>query len=100
VVPFYVIEVVPFSLDIHTSGRRPGLSGGPDVLEVIEVFKAESNDLRRTAENLGLSPGLVEAAVRFYASHKAEIDAAIELSRKLMEETALAYRREQQIRSR
>jgi hypothetical protein len=82
------------------SGRRPGLAGGPDVLEVVEVFKAEANDLGRTAENLGLGPGLVEAAVRFYASHKAEVDAAIELSRKLMEEAALAYRREQQILSR
>jgi hypothetical protein len=73
--------------------------GGPDVLEVIEVFQAESNDLQRTSENLGLSPGLVEAAVRFYASHKAEIDDAIELSQKLMEEAALAYQREQQLLS-
>jgi hypothetical protein len=81
------------------SGRRPGVVGGPDVLEVIEVFKAESNDLGRTSENLGLSPRLVEAAVRFYASHQAEIDDAIELSQKLMEEAALAYRREQQLLS-
>jgi hypothetical protein len=37
--------------------------------------------------------------VRFYASHQAEIDDAIELSQKLMEEAALAYRREQQLLS-
>lgn len=81
------------------AGRRPGLVGGPDVWEVIEVFRAESNDLGRTAENLGLRPGLVEAAVRFYASHQADIDAAIESSRELMEEAAVAHRREQQLLS-
>jgi hypothetical protein len=82
------------------SGRRPGVAGGPDVWEIVEVFRAESNDLRRTSENLGLRPGLVEAAVRFYASHQAEIDAAIETRRKFMEEAALVYRREQEILSR
>jgi hypothetical protein len=79
------------------SGRRPGLVGGPDVWEVIEVFRAESNDLRRTSENLGLAPGLVEAAVRFYAAHQAEIDDAIETNRKLTEEAALSEEREQQL---
>jgi hypothetical protein len=81
------------------SGRRPGLAGGPDVWEVVEVFQAEANDLGRTAENLGLRAGLVEAAVRFYASQQAEIDAAIESNRQLMEEAALAYRREQELLS-
>jgi hypothetical protein len=81
------------------SGRRPGLVGGPDASEVVEVFRAESNDPGRTAENLGLKPGLVEAGVRFYASHQAEIDDAIELSQRLMEEAALAYGREQQLLS-
>jgi len=79
------------------SGRRPGLAGGPDVWEVVEVLKAESNDLGRAAENLGLRVGLVEAAVRFYASHQAEIDAAMVNNRKLMEEAAQAYRREQEL---
>ncbi|HUY54433.1 MAG TPA: hypothetical protein VMV23_04675 [Candidatus Nanopelagicaceae bacterium] len=79
------------------SGRRPGLAGGPDVWEVVEVLKAESNDLGRAAENLGLRVGLVESAVRFYASHQAEIDAAMVNNRKLMEEAAQAYRREQEL---
>ena len=81
------------------SGRRPGLAGGPDVWEVVEVFQAESNDLDRTLESLGLRPGLVEAALRFYASHQAEIDAAIADNRTLMEDAARAYRREQQLLS-
>jgi hypothetical protein len=81
------------------SGRRAGLAGGPDVWEVIEVLDTESNDLQRTAENLGLRVGLVEAALRFYASHQAETDAAIESNRQLMEEAAQAYRREQELLS-
>jgi hypothetical protein len=81
------------------SGRRPGLAGGPDVWEVVEVLRAESSDLGRTAESLGLRPGLVEAAVRFYASHQAEIDATIANNRQQMEEAAQAYQREQQLLS-
>lgn len=81
------------------SGRRPGLAGGPDVWEVVEVLRTEASDLARTAENLGLRAGLVEAAVLFYASHQAEIDSAIEGNRKLMEEAAPAHWRGQQLLS-
>ena len=82
------------------SGRRPGLAGGPDVWEVVEVFQQESNDLARTARSLGLRPGLVEAAVRFYAAHQAQVDAVIANNRQLMEAAAEAYRREQLLLSR
>ncbi|MGH7758065.1 MAG: hypothetical protein ACREN7_01975 [Candidatus Dormibacteria bacterium] len=82
------------------AGRRPGLAGGPDVWEVIEVLRSESNDLAATAATLGLSAGLVEAAVRFYAAHQVEIDDAINSNRQQLEDAALAYRREQQLLSR
>lgn len=81
------------------SGRRPGLAGGPDVWEVVEVFQAESNDLARTSTGLGLRLGLVEAAVRFYASHQVEIDAVIANNRELMEGAAQVHRREQELLS-
>jgi hypothetical protein len=82
------------------AGRRPGLAGGPDVWEVVEVLRSESNDLETTALNLGLRVGLVEAAVRFYAAHQLEIDDAINANRQLMKDAALAYRQEQQLLSR
>lgn len=82
------------------SGRRPGLAGGPDVWEVVEVFQAESNDLARTSTTLGLRLGLVEAAVRFYASHQVEIDAVIANNPELMEGAAQVHRREQELLSR
>ncbi len=34
-------------------GRRPGLSCGPDVWEVVEIFRAESRDLAATAQKRG-----------------------------------------------
>ncbi len=77
------------------AGRRPGVVGGPDVWEVVEVIRAESGDLARTAENLDLPVGLVEAAARFHTVHAAEVDAAIESNRRLMEEVGTTGRREQ-----
>jgi hypothetical protein len=82
------------------AGRRPGLVGGPDVWEVIEVLRSESNDLLRAAQNLGLGVGLVEAAVRFYAAHQVEIDDSINGNRQVMEDAAQAYRQEQQLLTR
>ncbi|MHB1502052.1 MAG: hypothetical protein ACYCYK_12990 [Candidatus Dormibacteria bacterium] len=78
-------------------GRRPGLSGGPDVWEVVEIFRAESLDLAATAQNLGLQVGLVEAALRYYGSHQAEVDLAIETNRQLLEQARLEYEQGEQV---
>ena len=78
-------------------GRRPGLSGGPDVWEVIEVFRAEGGDLAATAQNLGLPVGLVEAAVRYYAAHQTAVDDAIETNQQMLEQARLAFEHEQRL---
>jgi hypothetical protein len=80
------------------SGRRPGLAGGPDVWEVIRVFREVSSGEQRvedTASLTGLSPSQVMAAARYYAEFADEINAWIS---RIDEEAASAeslWRREQ-----
>ena len=55
------------------AGRRPGLVGGPDVWEVVAVYRSFS-DVQRTAEWLDLPPTAIETALRYYDEHRGEID--------------------------
>lgn len=80
------------------SGRRPAVLGGPDVWEVIQTFLAESRDTRATSENLNVRPGLVEAALAYYADNQDEIDEWLEANRVMMDEAAAAFNRQQAIR--
>jgi hypothetical protein len=80
------------------AGRRPALLGGPDVWEVIQVFLAEDRDIAATAGNLGLRPGLVDAAVAYYADNRDAIDEWIEANRTMMDEAAAAFDRQQAIK--
>src|SRR5690348_13785403 len=80
------------------AGRRPAVLGGPDVWEVIQVFLAEGRDVSATAENLGLRPGLVDAAVAYYADNRDGIDEWIEANRTMMDEAAAAFDRQQAIK--
>ncbi len=82
------------------AGRRPAVIGGPDVWEVIQVFLEEGGDVKRTAEDLSLRPGLAEAAVSYYADHQAEVDEWILTNRRMMDEAASAFRRRQAIKGR
>src|SRR5450755_2620075 len=68
------------------TGRRAGLVGGPDVWEVVRAVKsaraaepglAEDDLLGLVAENTGIPVRLARAAVRYWASYAAEIDAGI-----------------------
>jgi hypothetical protein len=68
------------------SGRRPAVSGGPDVWEVVQVCLAEGRSIRATSENLGLRPGLVQAALTYYADGREAIDEWIRANRAMMEE--------------
>ncbi|HZU19498.1 MAG TPA: hypothetical protein VFD01_23240 [Candidatus Dormibacteraeota bacterium] len=77
------------------AGRRPAVLGGPDVWEVIQVFLDEGRDVRATSETLNLRPGLVEAAVAYYADHRQEVDEWIQANREMMEEAAAAFARRQ-----
>jgi len=63
------------------SGRRPAVLGGPDVWKVIQTFMAEDRDTRATSENLNVRPGLIEAALAYYADNREEIDEWIETNR-------------------
>jgi uncharacterized protein (DUF433 family) len=57
------------------SGRRAALVGsGLDVWEVIATVRDNNNDLEEAAQYLGVSLGLVQAAVAYYGEYRAEID--------------------------
>jgi hypothetical protein len=61
------------------AGRRPGLAGGPDVWEVVQVVRnVESRGDRAIAEAAswqGLAATQVRIAMEYYADNPAEIDA-------------------------
>lgn len=87
-----------------TAGRRAALSGGPDVWEVVRVFASQhrsgANAVAATASLTGLSPRMVETALRYYAAYPAEIDDWIE---RVDDEAARAeesWRREQELLNR
>jgi hypothetical protein len=63
------------------SGRRAALVGsGLDVWEVLAAVRENDNDLAWVAELLGISVGLVQAAVTYYGEYQSEIDAEIALN--------------------
>ncbi len=83
------------------AGRRPGIAGGPDVWEVVRVFRGidahGEEALDRTAELSGLTPEQVRIALRYYADYHEEIDDWV---RRVDEEAAraeAAWRREQDL---
>ena len=55
------------------AGRRPGLMAGPDLWEVVAVFRS-FGDVKRTADWLDQSSGAIEIALRYYEEHRSEID--------------------------
>ncbi len=55
------------------AGRRPGLVGGPDIWEVVAVHRS-FDDVPRTAEWLDQGAGQIGIALRYYDSHRSEID--------------------------
>jgi hypothetical protein len=56
-------------------GRRPAVMGtGLDVWEIIAVAKDNQGSVAETAAYLEIDPRLVETAVRYYGSNRAEID--------------------------
>jgi hypothetical protein len=55
------------------AGRRPGLMSGPDIWEVVAVFRGFGN-AKRTADWLDQPTGAIETAMRYYEAHRSEID--------------------------
>lgn len=67
------------------AGRRAGLSGGPDVWEVITVLRdfgshGATAAVRKTAKWLGLTEAQVRTAEGYYASFPEEVDAQMAAS--------------------
>jgi uncharacterized protein (DUF433 family) len=57
------------------AGRRAALAGHRlDVWQVIETVQHEGGDVEAAAEFSSVSPGLVGAAVSYYARHSDDVD--------------------------
>jgi hypothetical protein len=84
-------------------GRRAGLAGGPDVWEVVRVFRGLAPDedgVRRTGELMSLLAQQVEVAIRYYAEFQDEIDSWIRELDQEAERAEAVWRREQQLLAR
>ena len=81
------------------AGRRAALVGGPEVADVIggllggDVPAAQRRS--RTAELLGLSEAMVDAALAYYAEFTNEIDSALAERARVADEAEAAWRRQQ-----
>lgn len=82
------------------AGRRPVLTSGPDVWEVVGALRSAPERgeavVAALAERLGISEAKVRAAVRYYGEYPEEIDAWIGANDAKAErlEAALARERE------
>jgi hypothetical protein len=88
------------------SGRRAALAGGPDVWEVVRAVKSaraaeadlsEDEILDLVAANTGASLRLVRTALRYWASHPAEIDAEIDGADRAEVDAENAWRRQRNL---
>jgi uncharacterized protein (DUF433 family) len=78
------------------SGRRPAVVGTRlDVSQIIETLRQNANSIGETADYLDISAAQVDAAVRYYADYKDEIDEWIEQSRAIAERERERWRRQQ-----
>lgn len=85
------------------AGRRPGLAGGPDVWEVVQVVhNVETRGDKAIAEAaiwLGLSPAQARIAVDYYADYPAEIAAWLaRVDAQAVEAEELFLRRQEMLR--
>jgi len=83
------------------AGRRPGLAAGPDVWEVMRVFRegeAHGEDaLGRAVALTGLGSDQIRTAVRYYVEYPTEIDDWIRRVDEDAERYEAAWRREQDL---
>lgn len=79
------------------TGRRAALAAGPDVWEVIETLQDSGlrgdDAIAAAAEWGNLTPGQVDAAVRYYAEYPEEIDERISFNRQEAERQHAAWER-------
>ena len=83
------------------AGRRPALIDGPDVWEVIRVFRgieARGEDaVQQTTQLTGLTPEQVRRAARYYADFRDEIDDWIRRLDEEAERAEAAWQRQQDL---
>lgn len=76
------------------AGRRPSLVGSRlDVADVITTIRQNNNSVEQAAEYLEVPVEQVEAALRYYADYKGEIDGWIERARAVAERERARWQR-------
>lgn len=82
-------------------GRRPALTDGPDIWEIITPLRGADLDdgdvIEQVAEVMGLSIYQVRCALRYYADYHDEIDDWIDRNDEEAEAAYEAWLREQQL---
>ena len=77
------------------AGRRPFILGtGLDVWEIVATIKASNGSVEEAAEYLQASPAIVEAAARYHAEFRDEIDRWIETNEKMADREERLHRRQ------
>ena len=77
-------------------GRRAALVGHRlDVWQVVETVQQEDGDIEAAAGYLGISPGLVGAAVGYYADYPDEVTEWAERNAAMAREAEESWRRRQ-----
>lgn len=83
------------------SGRRSCVIGAADVWEIVGAVVggdvAPSRRLARAADQLGLRPEQVDAAMAYYAEFTDEVDGLIEANRRAADEAEQLWRRRQEL---
>ena len=83
------------------SGRRPVLVGGPEVSDVVGTIVGGDVPVEqrrfRSAEMLGLSEAMVDAAMAYYADYSDEVDTDLQLRAELANTAEVAWRRQQEL---
>jgi uncharacterized protein (DUF433 family) len=81
------------------AGRRAALAAGPDVWEVIETIKGTGltgeQAIAATAQWGNLTHAQVDAAVRYYADFREEVDERVAVNRQEAELQRAAWERAQ-----
>lgn len=80
------------------AGRRPALVGTRlDVWQVIETIHQNDNSIEEAADYLGLPVEKIQAAVRYYADYKDEIDEWAARARAVAEREETNWRRQREL---
>lgn len=78
------------------SGRRPAIVGTRlDIAQIVETLRQNDNSLEETADYLDLALPRVEAALRYYAAYRDDVDDWISRGRAVAERERELWRQRQ-----